>query len=333
MKVLVENYLLEGQPIGSKTLAQLSDLSVSSATIRNIMGELESHGFVESPHTSAGRVPTVQGYRLFVDKLLTIAELSPDVVTQVRQELSPSRPTQELLTRASFLLSDLTQMVGMVRVPQRKVTRIKQLEFMPLTERRILVILVLDDHEVQNRVIYSQRSYSREELQQAANYVNTHLAGKELSMAREDLVAQMQQDKEQLSDLMRLAIELAGKSLNTESCDDDYHLAGDNNLLDFVDDGDFSSLKSIFEAFRQKQEILALLDKALQGDGVQLFIGEESGTAGFNGCSVVTAPYEIEGRSVGVLAVVGPTRMPYQQVIPMVDITAKLLSAALNHSD
>ncbi len=335
MKVLVENYLKHGQPLGSKTLAEISDLSVSSATIRNIMGELEQSGFVESPHTSAGRVPTTQGYRLFVDNFLTIRQLNETAVKQLETQLLPEKPAVELLPKASLLLSELTSLAGIVRVPSKKVTRIKQIEFLPLEEKRVLAILVLDDNEVQNKVIHTHRFYTRDELQKAANYVNAHLVGEELSVARASILKQMQKEKAEVDSLMKVAVDLAHKSLDddTISASDDYHLSGDRNLLDFVEAGDLSNLKAIFEAFHQKQDILALLDKAIYADGVRIFIGEESDTRGFKACSVISAPYHIDNQPVGVLAVVGPTRMRYDKVIPIVDITAKLLSSALNQTD
>ncbi|MCO7224617.1 heat-inducible transcriptional repressor HrcA [Pleionea sp. CnH1-48] len=333
MKVLVENYLRNGVPIGSKTLAQISELSVSSATIRNIMGELEHSGFVQSPHTSAGRVPTAQGYRLFVDNLLTVKQLEETTIQQLQTELSPQKPAIELISSTSHLLSELTHMAGLVRVPNRQVNRIRQIEFMPLTETNILAILVLDEQDVQNRVIKVEQPISREELLRASAFVNEHLAGKELSHARDELLGKMRSEKAQLDSLMQTAIKLAEQSLQHENDDKGYHLSGDSNLLNFAVDGELGDLKAIFDAFRQKQEILNLLDKVIKADGVQIFIGEESETDGFQGCSIVTAPYQIEDAPVGVLAVVGPTRMRYDKVVPIVDITAKLLSSALNHSD
>ncbi len=334
MKVLVENYMRHGQPVGSGTLAKISDLSVSPATIRNILGELEQQGLVESPHTSAGRVPTAQGFRLFVDHLLTVKTIQKDTLERMTDQLNPHQTAQELFSCTSRLLSEMTHMAGLVKVPSRNVTRIKHIEFMALTERRVLVVLVLDDHEVQNRVIYTERSFSPSELVQATNYVNQHLVGIEISQARKKLLTSMRDEKQRIDHLMQLAIELADKGLREDSYSDDYHLAGDKNLLDLADGAnDLLNIKAIFDAFQQKQDVLALLDKALQADGVQIFIGEENATEGLDKCSVITAPYQIEGSPVGVLAVVGPTRMRYDKVIPIVDITAKLLSSALNQSE
>ncbi|WMS86342.1 heat-inducible transcriptional repressor HrcA [Pleionea litopenaei] len=334
MKVLVEQYLTTGQPIGSSTLAKLSELAVSPATIRNVMGELEQQGFVESPHTSAGRVPTDQGFRLFVDHLLTVQPPQPEQVAEIARQFAPAQTTQEMLSNTSRMLSELTSMAGLVKLPSRKITRIKHIEFMPLTEKRILVVLVLDDHEVQNRVIYSERRFTPAQLVAATNYVNQHLAGRDLESARRTLLETMKTEKETLNDMMQLAIELANASLSTSSTADDYHLSGDKNLLDMVNsEGELSRLKALFNAFQQKQEVLALLNKAIAAEGVQIFIGEECASEGLSSCSVVTAPYKMEGEPVGVLAVVGPTRMFYDRVIPIVDITAKLLSSALNHSE
>jgi len=221
MKVLVEQYLTTGQPIGSSTLAKLSELAVSPATIRNVMGELEQQGFVESPHTSAGRVPTDQGFRLFVDHLLTVQPPQPEQVAEIARQFAPAQTTQEMLSNTSRMLSELTSMAGLVKLPSRKITRIKHIEFMPLTEKRILVVLVLDDHEVQNRVIYSERRFTPAQLIAATNYVNQHLAGRDLESARRTLLDTMKTEKETLNDMMQLAIELANASLSTSSTADD----------------------------------------------------------------------------------------------------------------
>lgn len=333
MKALVENYLIHGQPIGSSTLAKISDLSVSAATIRNVMAELEHQGLVESPHTSAGRIPTDLGFRLFVDHLLTVQQPRPQQVAQINDVINPNRTTQDLLTNTSTLLSELTSMVGLVKVPFKDELRLKHIEFMPLTEKRILVILVLEDHQVQNRVIYTEQSYTTAQLTEASNYLNEHLAGEDIRKARSKLLEQLKSHKQELNQLMTLAIELADKGFN-EHAQEQYHLAGDNNLIDMVQaPQDLNQLKAIFEAFRRKQDVLALLDKALHADGVQIFIGEECAAEGLSTCSVVTAPYKMEGEPVGVLAVIGPTRMYYDRIIPIVDISAKILSSALNHSD
>ncbi|NVJ60592.1 MAG: heat-inducible transcription repressor HrcA [Gammaproteobacteria bacterium] len=333
MKALVENYLMHGQPIGSSTLAKISDLSVSPATIRNVMSELEHQGLVESPHTSAGRIPTDLGFRLFVDHLLTVQQPGPQQVAQINTVINPNRTTQDLLTNTSTLLSELTSMVGLVKVPFRDELRLKHIEFMPLTEKRILVILVLEDHQVQNRVIYTEESYTTAQLTEASNYLNQHLAGQDIRKARVKLLEQLKHHKQELNQLMALAIELADKGFS-ENNQEQYHLSGDNNLIEMVQaPQDLNKLKAIFEAFRSKQDVLALLDKALNADGVQIFIGEECASEGLSTCSVVTAPYKMEGDPVGVLAVIGPTRMYYDRIIPIVDISAKILSSALNHSD
>ncbi len=334
MKVLVETYLRHGQPVGSGTLAKLSGLSVSAATIRNILGSLEQQGLITSPHTSAGRVPTNRGYRLFVDHLLTVKDVQRETRRQLHQSLKPNQTPERLFNNASQLLSELTHMAGLVRIPSRQVTRIKQIEFVPLTEKQVLVVLVLSDNEVQNRVIHTERPISTSELVEASNFINQFLVGQDLSSARQTLLNKMKQEQQQLNSMMQLAIELAGKGMSSEDLNDGYRVAGDKNLLDMADGMlDLQKLKAIFDAFQQKQQVLALLDKALNAEGVQIFIGDECATDGLDACSVVTAPYEIEGKPVGVLAVVGPTRMRYDKVIPIVDITAKMLSSALNHSN
>lgn len=330
LKHLVEQYILDGTPVGSKTLADNPGLNISSATIRNVMADLEAKGYVASPHKSAGRVPTQQGYRLFVDDLLTIDPKDWVDLTQAHHQLDPDMTAQELVESASGILSEVTQMAGLVTIPRRDRAVLRHLEFLPMSDQRVLVILVLDDHEVQNRVIETQSEYSEGQLREAANFINQSFVGQDVTQIRRRLVESMQSDRDNMNSLMTLAIEIAEQSLPDDSDGSgDYVLAGQENLLDLGQSTAVEDLRALFQAFSTKSDILDLLDRSMETEGIQLFIGQESGYQILDECSVVTSAYRIEGQQVGVLGVVGPTRMPYQRIIPAVDVTARLLSAAL----
>ncbi len=334
LKILIERYLREGTPVGSTTLATDSALALSSATIRNVLADLEDKGLLRSPHTSAGRIPTAQGLRMFVDSMLTVQALETQAVQKVKQKLNPNKSAQELAESASQALSSVTKLAGVVTLPKREQIYLRQLEFLPLSGNRVLVIIVMNEREVQNRIIYTDRHYSASELEQAGNYLNSLYAGKDLTQIRESLLQAMQDDKQTMNKLMQAAIDVANKAFHeSEQSEEDYIIAGETNLLNFADDTGVEGLRSLFEAFTQKQLILHLLDKCLGAQGVQLFIGEESGYDILGDCSVITAPYQENGRIIGVLGVIGPTRLDYERVIPAVDLTAKLLSAALNAAD
>ena len=330
LKHLIEQYILDGTPVGSKALAENPQLNVSSATIRNVMADLEAKGYVSSPHTSAGRVPTQQGYRLFVDNLLTLQPINRIDLTQVSRQLDPDMTAQELVESASGILSEVTQMAGLVTIPKRDQTILRHLEFLPLNDQRVLVILVLDDHEVQNRVIQTEQEYSEVQLREAANYLNQSYVGLDVTQIRRHLIESMQNDRDNMNSLMTLAIDIAEQSLPGEAeSSGDYVLAGQENLLDLGQGSTIEDLRALFQAFSTKNDILDLLDRSMESQGIQLFIGHESGYEILDDCSVVTSAYQINGQQVGVLGVVGPTRMPYQRIIPAVDVTARLLSAAL----
>ncbi|WP_444996057.1 heat-inducible transcriptional repressor HrcA [Aliikangiella sp. IMCC44359] len=333
MKSLIESYVREGLPIGSKALLRSSHLSVSPATIRNIMADLERQGLLLSPHTSSGRIPTTQGLRIFVDQLLQVKNLRGEVIEQVKRSLNPENEVQTLLSNASNILSDMTKMASLVQVPEKPFQRILQIEFVPLSDNRILVILVLQDNIIQNRVIQVDRAYTRDELSVMANFLNHHVSGKDLNTAREELLQQMIDEKQQLDELTRQAIILAGQGIdsqaNSQNKTNSLHISGQTNLVSMASHGQIDNLERIFQAFKQKQQILNILERSMVADGVKIFIGEESGEQSFQDCSIVTAPYKLEGEPVGVLAVIGPTRMPYDKVIPIVDVTAKLLSSAI----
>lgn len=331
LMTVVERYIRDGQPVGSKTLAEECSMGLSSASIRNVLAELEDKGYLRSPHTSAGRIPTAQGYRFFVNSLLTTKQLAPPNLHELQQQLNPDLDVSELVRSASNVLSELTRLVGVVMLPRREHTILRHIEFLPLGENRILVILVLNEHEVQNRIIYTDKYYNLSELQQAANYLNSIYAGQDVAQVRRCLFDVMQEDRAHIDQLMQTAVEMADKALGrARTLNDDYVVAGQNHLFDLADGNNVVRLRQLFEAFTQKQDILHLLDQCLGAEGIQIFIGEESGYELFDECSLVTAPYSANDQVVGVLGVIGPTRMAYDLIIPIVDVTAKLLSVALN---
>jgi heat-inducible transcriptional repressor len=331
LKVLVERYIQDGCPVGSRTIAEDCALGLSSATIRHILADLEEGGYLISPHTSAGRIPTEQGYRLFVNSLLTVNSREMNNLQNVNAKLDPDLSMPDLLQSASSLLSGLTQMIGVVALPKRNHVKLRQVEFLPLSNQRILVVLVLNNREVQNRIIYTDRAYTPSELQQAANYLNTHYVGKDLLIARKELLEAIESDRDNMTRLLQAAIEVADKAFMPEQDNGkDYMMAGQNNLLGYTKKGELEGMYSLFQAFTEKQEILSLLNHSLDAEGIQIFIGRESGHIAFDECSIVTTSYAVDGQLIGSLGVIGPTRMPYNKVISAVDITAKLLSAALN---
>lgn len=328
LKSLIEHYISDGQPVGSRTLSKYSGLDLSPATIRNVMQNLEESGFIASPHTSSGRVPTQRGYRFFVDSLLTIQPLQSVEIQQVESNLVSSDP-QELMAAAASVLSSLTQFAGVVLTPKRKNIAFKHLEFLPLTEKRILVIIVTADGQVQNRVISSEKVYSESELQQASNYFNQHYSGASFEEVRTRLHQEMRQMQSDMTTLMNAALEASNRVLAQEQ--EHVVIAGEGNLLQ-VDDfsSNVGSLRKLFEIFERRATLMQLLDTSHNAEGIQIFIGGESGYVPLDECSMVTAPYVADGQVVGTLGVIGPTRMAYERIIPIVDVTAKLLSNALN---
>lgn len=330
LKIVVERYIQEGNPIGSKTLSEEYDLGLSSATIRNILADLESGGYLHSPHTSAGRIPTPLGYRFFVNGLITVNSCFADNLQILKEKLDPDKNMSELLQSASSLLSGLTQLIGVVALPRRNRIELRQVEFLPLSHNRVLVILVLNNREVQNRIIYTDQVYQSNELQEAANYLNTHFCGKDLLSARRELHEALRQDQNHMQRLLQAVVDVADKAFKPmETKQNDFYMAGQDYLLNYTKQANLETLTALFHAFNQKQKILNLLDQSLEAEGIQIFIGKESGYEAFNDCSIITASYTFEGESVGSLGVIGPTRMPYEQVIAAVDVTSKLLSAAL----
>ena len=332
LKVLVQSYISDGHPMGSRNLAKMSELDVSPATIRNVMADLEEMGFVESPHTSAGRVPTTKGYRLFVDTMLTVQPLTNDVVTRVSKDLKANLSMNSLVENASTLLSGLTSMAGVVTLPKHERVQLRQIEFLPLSEQRVLAILIVNQKEVQNRIIHTDREYSPSELQQAANYLNELCAGQDLVLARQKILQELDNMRADMNEIMLTAVEMGEKIFSQADKDKpDYVVVGQTNLMEYEELSDIEKLRSLFEAFNQKREFLNLLDRCICANGIQIFIGQESGYKALDDCSVVTSPYTVDDEIMGVLAVVGPTRMSYERVIPIVDLTAKLLGEALNN--
>ncbi len=328
-KALVEHYLSDGQPVGSRILARDSGLSLSSATVRNVMADLEDLGLIRSPHTSSGRVPTALGYRLFVDTLLTVKSLSHKELERLRIKLDPDVNVDALLTSASSLLSEVTQLAGVVMIPRRERLTLRHVEFLPLSANKILAILVINEREVQNRILHTSRPYSPQELHEVANYLNRECIGSEIEALRDKLLHDMRVAREDMNRIMQNAIDVAGQIFTNEAQGDDFVVSGQTNLMSYAEMSDIERLRQLFDAFNSKRDILHLLDQSLHAQGVQIFIGEESGYQVLDECSVVASPYEVDGEVVGVLGVIGPTRMAYNRIIPIVDVTARLLGSAL----
>jgi len=332
LKALIENYIRDGQPVGSRTLSRDSGLSLSSATIRNVMADLEDLGLVASPHTSAGRIPTDKGYRLFVDTLLKLKPLRHEEIEEIERRLrSDVANGRSLVQTVSQMLSNVTHMAGLVTLPNPNYVALSQIEFIALSENRALAIMVMSNREVQNRVVQLDRYYSSEELRRAANYLNEAFAGRSLPDVRAQLVAQLQETRQHMNQLMQDAIQMAQKVFDAKPDEGvEYVIAGETNLMGFAELSNVDRLRRLFEAFNEKHDILRLLDSCLRAEGIQIFIGQESGYRILDDISVVTAPYTLDNRVVGVLGIIGPTRMAYERVIPIVDVTAKLLGSALN---
>ena len=328
LKTLVERYIAGGEPVGSRTLSKHAGLDLSPASIRNIMSDLEDMGFVTSPHTSAGRVPTPLGYSFFVDTLLTVRPLAEVEMSQLEQSLSPAEP-HLLMTAASTLLSDLSQFAGLVMTPRRSPV-FRQIEFLSLSDKRILLIIVTMEGEVENRVILTDRAYSPSALTEAANYFNQHFAGATFDQVRIRMQDELGRMREDIIRLMSAAVDAGSQALDAGN--DHVVVSGSRKLLDVEElSSNMGNLRRLFDAFEQKTGLLQLLDQSRNAEGVQIFIGGESELLPLDECSMVAAPYTVDGQVVGTLGVVGPTRMPYERVVPIVDITARLLSSALSH--
>lgn len=330
LRVLIERFIRDGEPVGSKNLAKESGLRVSSATVRNILARLEELGYLNSPHSSAGRMPTARGYRFFVDHLMLQPTLPSAEITQLWSQVDRSLSAQAMVESTSRLLANLTNLAGVVTLPRFNHVNLRRIEFLPLSDRRVLVILVLHEREVQQRVIQVKREYSAAELQQAANYLNLHFAGGSLHHIRNQLLMTMAHDRAAMDQLMETVLEVASKTFTDADEESDCLVMGEANLLSSEHLISLERARELFDAFHHKQDILHLLDRSLHAEGVRLFIGAESGLHSLQGCSVITAPYRHQGEQAGVLGIIGPLRMAYQQVIPIVSAAAQLLSASLN---
>ena len=328
LKILVERYIAEGQPVGSRSLSRFSALDLSPATIRNVMADLEEMGFVSSPHTSAGRVPTPKGYRFFVDTLLTVRPMDELERQQLTEQLMPDDP-HRVVAAASQVLSDLTHFAGIVVAPRRRGAVLRHVEFFSLSEKRVLLIIVASDGEVQNRVLVTDRTYSPSQLVEAANYINQNYAGLDFDQLRAKVRGELLDLHQDISGLMQAAIAMGTDALRQPV--DGVVISGGRNLLQ-VDElsNDMQRLRRLFDVFETKTQLLELLEQSERADGVKIFIGGESTLVPLDECSIVTAPYEVDGQVVGTVGVIGPTRMAYERVIPIVDVTARLVSSALS---
>ena len=332
LKKLITSYINDGQPVGSKQLAQNTGLNISPATIRNVVSALEQQGLVAAPHTSAGRIPTELGLRFFVDSLLEVQPLENTLVEQLSSELNPDQDTESLINHATQMVSEMTNMAGVITIPKPSQSVLRHIEFLSLPDRRVLAILVINEKEVQNRVLHLDKDMSQSELTQAANFLNEHFAGRDIYEVRKQLLDEMNNTRSDMDMMMQSAITMAGKALDDSSQDDkEYLVQGKTRLMRFGNQ-DSQQLQQLLDVFDHKREMLGLLDRCIQADGVKIFIGQELGIQGLGDFSVITSPYEIDGESIGVLGVIGPTRINYDQIIPVVDITARLLGEALNQS-
>ena len=329
LRQLIKSYTRDAQPVGSKSLAENSGLHVSSATIRNIMARLEDMGLVDSPHTSAGRVPTEAGYRFFIDSLLEVDNLDREARQSISSSFSTEMTSSDLIHSASDILSRITHLTGIVSLTHHNPTEIRHIEFMKLSDRRVLVILVINQDEVHNKVIHVDRDYSDLELHEAAKTLGHYLLGRSFEQARQRLQQELSELRNSVNDIMPRVLD-AMQEVCLQSASDELVTSGESNLLEYAELSDINKLRDLFNVFNEKTDLLRLLDGCTSADGVEIFIGRESGYSVLSDCSVVGAPYQINGEIVGVLGVIGPTRIAYEKVIPIVDITAKLLTSALN---
>ncbi len=328
LKTLVERYISDGQPMGSRALLQYSGLDVSPATIRSVMADLEEMGLIRSPHTSSGRIPTALAYRMFIDTMLVTKPMDNARVQQMEHQLQPDNPSR-LITQASNILSELTHYTGLVATGKRSAITVRQIDFLRLGEKRVLLIIVMPDGEVENRVLLMERDYTQSQLTEAGNFLNQNYIGCSFSQIREKLRGELQQLHQDMSALMSAAL-AAGDAAQAKQTDD-YVISGEHNLLHVADlSTDMNQLRGLFDLFEKKTELLQLMEAGRRGQGIHIFVGSESGLASLEGCSVITAPYTADGNVIGTLAVIGPKRMNYERIVPIVDITARLLGNALS---
>lgn len=336
LKALVESFISDGQPVGSSKLSKTSDLGVSSATIRNVFVDLEDLGYIYSPHKSAGRVPTELAYRMFVDKMIKVQPVNNDLIKKLKPNLSQNIERKNIVKNTNDILSNITGLTGLISLPTQKNMQLKQIDFLNLSDNKILAILINKSNDVENKIINLEKNYSASELQEAANYLNKIISGQSVHRIRKILLNELDDMRKDMNSIMSSAITF-GKKLFLDSDDtnkdDDLLVSGQTRLMNCKELSDIEKLKTLFEAFNEKNNILHLLDKSIASEGVKIFIGAESGYNVLDDCSVVSAPYKFDNDVVGVLGVIGPKRMAYDRVIPIVDITAKLLTDALKYSD
>lgn len=336
LKVLIQRFINDGHPVGSRTLARDSGIDLSPATIRNVMSDLEHLGLIAAPHTSAGRIPTAQGYRLFVDSLVRYKQPKDGEIKKLKLQIAEQQnDPNAILGAVSNMLSSITSMAGVVTVPRGQQAILRQIEFLSLSDNRVLVILVINDREVQNRILHTEHEYSNSELQRAANYINENYVGTDLVEIRKRLIADLDSTRDSMNQAMHDIIIVAQSAIDGASAGakGEFVIKGETNLMSFAELSDIDTLKRLFDAFSRKRFMLDLLDRSINAGGVQVFIGRESGYQVLDDVSVVTAPYKVDDDNAGVLGVIGPTRMAYDRVVPIVDITAKLLGSALRLID
>ena len=332
LKILIQKYINEGTPVGSRNLLEDSGLNLSPATVRHVMSDLEELGLIKAPHTSSGRVPTAKGYRMFVDTLVRYQSPDTSHMDKIQSEIKEDNyDTGRLIEKVSSTLSKITSLAGVVTVPKVKNITLRQIEFLPLSDHRILAILVLNNREVQNRILHTKEKHSASELQRASNFINNNYASQSLNSIRKNLLFDMKKTRESMNQAMQDIISNAHLAIEgAESSSEEFILAGEQNLMDFAELSDVNILKPLFDAFAKKRMMIDLLDRSINASGVQIFIGSESGYSLLDDCSVVTAPYQLSDNQVGVLGVIGPKRMAYDRVVPIVDLTAKLLGKAID---
>ncbi len=331
LKVLIQKYISDGSPIGSRTLLEDSGLDLSPATIRHVMSDLEDHGLIRAPHTSSGRIPTARGYRMFVDTLVRYQKPDIDYIDEIQSNLrADNYDTGQLIDKVSNTLSRITSLAGIVKVPKGDSVSLKRIEFLPLSENRILTILVLNNDEVQNRILDTKEKHSASELQKVSNFINENYANQSLDSIRMKLVNDMDETRLSMNKEMQDIISTASKAMEVaDENEDEFIVAGERNLMDFAELSNVEKLKQLFDAFSRKRMMIDLLDRSISADGVQIFIGSESGFSMLDDCSVVAAPYNMSKNQVGVLGVIGPKRMAYDRVVPIVDLTAKMLGSII----
>ncbi|MBT7276331.1 MAG: heat-inducible transcription repressor HrcA [Woeseiaceae bacterium] len=333
LKILIQKYINEGNPIGSRNLLEDSGLNLSPATVRHVMSDLEELGLIKAPHTSSGRIPTARGYRMFVDTLVRYQSPESSQVDTIQSQIERDNyNTGKLIKKVSSTLSKITSLAGVVTVPKVKNTTLRQIEFLPLSNQRILVILVLNNREVQNRILHTKVKHSASELQRAANFINKNYANQSLDMIRDNLLHAMEETRESMNQAMQDIITTAQVAIDgADNLSEEFILAGERNLMDFAELSNVNTLKQLFDAFAKKRMMIDLLDRSISASGVQIFIGSESGYSLLDDCSIVTAPYQLNDNQIGVLGVIGPKRMAYDRVVPIVDLTAKMLGAAIEN--